>query len=87
MPYVPKLCNTINRCISLEKSLEALCRTKITQESHKACICVICDSFIIGVEEICWLDQEKIICKKDYLSVDYFQSVTGKIIPLGLMNQ
>ena len=87
VPQVPKLSGTVNRYFSLEKSLEALCRTKITQNTHKACICVICDSFIIGVEEIFQLDPEQIICKKDYLSVDYFQSVTGKIIPTELRNQ
>ena len=55
--------------------------------NHKACVCIICDSFIIGVEKICWLNEEEIATKQSYLSVDYFQSVTGKLIPPKLRNQ
>ena len=65
---IPSLCADINRKDTLEKALEFLTRTKIgdeptehpvpngasafTTEKHRACVCVICDSFIIGTKEI-----------------------------------
>ena len=84
---IPELCNSVDRSDLLDKSLEVLTRTRTLHNNHKACVCIICDSFIIGVEKICWLNEEEIATKSSYLSVDYFQSVTGKMIPPELRNQ
>ena len=44
---VPKLCDTISRSSTLNKTLEVLNQTQTTGNKHKACVCVICDSLVI----------------------------------------
>ena len=56
---VPQLSSTISRKKPLEESLSAITRTKCSDTKHKACVCVICDCFIIGVEPILWLTEIK----------------------------
>ena len=87
LPVVPNLCSKLNRNETLDECLTYLSRTKTTGCNHKACVCVICDCFIIGVEKICWLSEEKLIAKKSYLSVHYLEATTNKIIPTELRNQ
>ena len=58
-PIVPDLCSTINRKGALNECLTQLSRTKTRGCNHKACVCIICDCFIIGVEKICWLSEKK----------------------------
>ena len=48
---IPELCNSVDRSDLLDKSLEVLTRTRTLHNNHKACVCIICDSFIIGVEK------------------------------------
>ena len=61
---IPDLCNSVDRSDLLNKSLEVLTRTRTLHNNHKACVCTICDSFIIGVEKICWLNEEEIATKQ-----------------------
>ena len=84
---VPELSNTVERIGTLNNSLEVLNRTRTSHNSHKACVCIICDCFIIGVEKIYWLTTEQIKLKESYLSVNYFQCNTGKVIPDELREQ
>ena len=63
---IPDLLNTVDRFGTLNDSLEVLNRTKTPQNTHKACVCVICDCFIIGVEEIHWLTTDQIKSKGSY---------------------
>ena len=70
-PIVPTLCSKINRIGALDECLTQLSRTKTIGCNHKACVCIICDCFIIGVEKICWLSEENLIANQSYLSVDF----------------
>ena len=86
---IPSLCGDIERKEVIEEALEYLTRTRVqpnpssspsspqpplfSTEKHRACICVICDSFIIGTEEIVWLSKDRIKNKSSYLSVGYYQ--------------
>ena len=83
----PSLVNTVERISTLNDSLEFLNRTRVSDNTHKACVCIICDCFIIGVEKIYWLTTDQIRAKEAYLSVQYFQSTTGKVIPDELRDQ
>ena len=87
LPVVPDLCKTINRTGFLDECLTQLSRTNTSGCNRKACICVICDCFIIGVEKICWLSEERLIAKKSYLSVSHLEATANKRIPIGLRNQ
>ena len=51
--YVPDLCKTINRKQTLVKCLDVINRTCTQGSKHKACVCVICDCFIIRTEIFC----------------------------------
>ena len=86
-PVVHNLCKTINRKRTLNRCIRKLTRTNTTGYNHKACVCVICDCFIIGVEKINWLSEEKLIAKQSCLSVDFLQVTTNKTIPVELRNQ
>ena len=95
---IPSLCANINRKDTLEKALEFLTRTKVEEdpsispaplessncsaEKHRACVCVICDSFIIGTEEIMWLSKDAIKSKSSYLSTSYYQANIRRGVPL-----
>ena len=95
---IPSLCANINRKDTLEKALEFLTRTKVEEdpsispaplessncsaEKHRACVCVICDSFIIGTEEIVWLSKDAIKSKSSYLSTSYYQANIRRGVPL-----
>ena len=95
---IPSLCGDINRKDPLEKALEYITRTQVqedptvgdtfpdtphsTPESHKACVCVICDCFIIGTEEIVWLSKDAIVNKASYLSTNYYEINTNRGLPL-----
>ena len=84
---IPQLCNTIHRRTPLEKSLEELTRTKVSNSNHKACVCCICDCFIIGCKRIEWLKEEQLKEKESYLSVEFLEGLAGRPIPTGLRNQ
>ena len=95
---IPSLCADINRKNALEKALEFLTRTKIAEDAavssappessnsstdkHRAFVCVICDSFIIGTEEIVWLSKDQIKNKASYLSTSYYESSIRRGVPL-----
>ena len=63
---VPDLCNTIHRKKALMKSLDVINRTCTQSSKYKACVCVICDCFIIGTEKVCWLKEEQLQQKSQY---------------------
>ena len=84
---VPDLCNTINRTEVLDECLSQLSRTNTSGCNHKACVCVVCDCFMIGVEKICWLSQKQLIAKESYLSVSHHEATANKRIPIALRNQ
>ena len=84
---IPNLCGTIDRLSVVEKCLKYVTRTKVSRSKHKACVCAVCDSFIIGVEDICWLGEEAILGKKEYLSVEFLEHIVGKKMPSALREQ
>ena len=81
LQIVPDLCKTINRTEALDECLSKLSRKNTSGCNHKACICVICDCFIIGVEKICWLSEKRLIAKKSYLSVSHPEATINGRIP------
>ena len=48
---IPLLCGTIDRKEPLNKCLNVINRTCTQNSKHKACVCVVCDCFIIGTEK------------------------------------
>ena len=89
VPLVPKLCVNVDRKGPLKKALEYLTRTKVqgSDSDHQPCVCVICDSFIIGTETICYLSKEQILKKTSYLHLSYLENMIGEKIPSTLHNQ
>ena len=95
---IPSLCADIDRKNTLEKALKFLTKTEVEEdppvspdspetsnlstEKHRACVCIICDSFIIGTEEIVWLPKEAIKRKSSYLSTSYYTTNIRRGIPL-----
>ena len=59
-PIVPNINLSIDRINVLNKCLQPLTRTRLHSERHKACVCVICDCFIIGTEKL--IGYQKRIC-------------------------
>ena len=57
---IPPLCDTIDRKGPLNKCLKLINRTCTGNSYHKACVCVVCDCFIIGTEKVCWLTEEQL---------------------------
>ena len=84
---IPSLFNTISRIDTLNDALSFINRTNTTGSDHKACICVVCDCFIIGTEPICWLTTEQLKLKECVLSIDFLESTTAKKCPSNLRNQ
>ena len=84
---IPNLCGTIDRLSAVEKCLKYVTQTKVSGNKHKACVCAVCDSFIIGVEDICWLAEEAILGKKEYLSVKFLEQIVGRRMPSALRQQ
>ena len=89
VPLVPKLCVNVDRKGPLKKALEYLTRTKVqgSDNDHQPCVCVICDSFIIGTEKICYLSKNQLLAKTSYLHVSYLENMIGEKIPSTLHNQ
>ena len=87
LPFVLNLCSTINLNEVIDESFTQLSRTNTTGCKHKACVCVICDCFIIGVEKICWLSEERLMAKQSYLSVSHLEAIANERIPIALRNQ
>ena len=85
---IPNLCESIDRKTSMKEALKYMNRTKIenTKDKHRACICTICDSFIIGVEPVCWLSREEIQIKRHYLSVSFLEDMIQEQLPEELRN-
>ena len=86
-PIVPELTKSIDRKNVLQKCLQSLTRTRLHNNTHKACVCVICDCFIIGTEKINWLSEEDLLRKEEYLSVQYLEHCVQKTIPDSLRDQ
>ena len=86
---IPSLCEFINRKNALQGALKYLTRTKIegSTNEHQACVCAVCDCFIIGTEKICYLLVEQLLEKSSYLDVNYLESMTNKKLPPVLRNQ
>ena len=86
---IPSLCTSVDRKGSLSKAISYLQRTLVhgSDNMHKACVCVACDSFIIGTEKIHYLSTQQIWNKSSYLSVSYLENMSGKTIPALLREQ
>ena len=69
------------------KCLDAINRTCTQSSKYKAYLCVICNCFMIGTEQVYWLIEEQLQHNKLVLSVTYLESNTGKELPLNLLNQ
>ena len=86
---IPDLCGFIDRKKAAKSALEYTTRTKIngTDNEHRACVCTVCDSYIIGTEPICWLTKTEILNKRHLLSVSYLENMIQTAIPSELSNQ
>ena len=84
---IPNLNNSINRIDTLNNCLDQINKTSTTDSKHKACVCVICDCFIIGIEPICWLSEDDLKSKDAVLSTSYLEKHSEKKLPGSLQNQ
>ena len=62
------------------KARELLLRTRTRNgdscncdDCHRAIGCSVCDQFIIGTEELCWITKEELLKHKDRLGVEAYQ--------------
>ncbi len=59
------------------KARELLLRTNTKNcncdDRHRAIGCSVCDQFIIGTEELCWITKEELLEHKDRLGVEAYQ--------------
>ena len=60
---------------SIKAAKEADQRTQNDDGSHQASVCIVCDEFIMGVEPLCWIDEEFLqsIENKDRLGVERYE--------------
>ena len=49
--------------------------------SHSMPVCVVCDQFIIGVEEVCSISKEILLKNKERLSWSTLESFCGRKLP------
>ena len=77
---VPDLTKDIDIDYSVKKAIQMLIRTKIDNSNdeqcsplHSANICVVCDTFIIGVEPVEWISKEHLLKHKKSLSVENYE--------------
>ena len=85
----PSICASIDRKKPLLKALSYLQRTQVhgSDNKHRACVCAVCDSFIIGTERIHYLSNQQILTKSSYLSVSYLENMIGVRLPTLLREQ
>jgi hypothetical protein len=58
----------------VEEARRLLLRTDIDNSgNHRAIGCTVCDEFIIGTEEECWITKDELLKYKDRLGVDMYQ--------------
>ena len=60
-PSIPNILDSLDIDNSVKEALQYLKRTKISDDDddvHAACVCVICDTFIIGVEPVHWISHD-----------------------------
>ena len=88
-----QLSESVLRKEPLEKALKLLTERTIigcdenNHDSHRACVCIICDKFIKGTEEIIFIRKSTILKNKHVLSVDYFNNSTNTAICPALQMQ
>ncbi len=51
LPVIPNFCSTIYWNEALDECIKQIVITRTTGCNHKACVCVIWDCLIVGVEE------------------------------------
>ena len=54
------------------------CITSCDNMKFSACVCVVCDTFIIGTEEICWLSKTDLLRFKSLLGSKELEEYMGK---------
>ena len=84
---IPDILNDQERKKAFHNAINYLNRTHIDEKCHHACVCVVCDCFIIGTDVIKWLSKEVLKKKESYLSVRYLESVSQKKVPEDLQEQ
>ena len=89
LPEIPDLCGFIDRKKAAKNALDYTTRTTIneTNDEHKACVCTVCDSYIIGIEPVCWLSKSDILNKRHLLSASYLTNMIQTTIPSELCDQ
>ena len=53
------------------------CITSCDNMTFSACVCVVCDTFIIGTEEICWLSKKYLLSFKSLLGSRELEEYMG----------
>ena len=86
---IPSICNNVDIKGSVEKALKYMRRTVIEGQphSHQIPVCVICDRFIIGVEEICSIKRETIEEHHVRLGVKQYETHYARKLPEELILQ
>ena len=96
---VPDLCSTVDIENSVAKAIGYIrrtcsqwggknpCITSCDNMTFSACVCVVCDTFIIGTEEICWLSKDDLIKFKPFLGSKALEEYIGKSLPREIKEQ
>ena len=96
---IPQLSDTIEieSCMKdaigyLKRNCNNWCNNKYisddpNKETFSPCVCVVCDCFIIGTEEIKWISTDDLINQKKLLGSEELELFLGHDLPLLLKNQ
>ena len=82
---VPEISQDLNIEESINEALEQIMMTSIKNNNeHSAIVCVVCDRFIIGTENISWIQTSELKRNEERLSVTTYQKNLGYDLPNSL---
>ena len=88
---IPQISQSIEDGKCVKQSISLLKQTKIpdneSDEVHSANICVVCDRFIIGIQQINWLKSSELADNEKKLSVTSFEDYYRMKLPSTLREQ
>ena len=87
IPDIPDILADINIDRATQDALKYLLRTKNEDGTHRMPVCVVCDHFIYGIEEVKSLSKNLLLKNKDRLSCKEFESIFRRQLSPSLVRQ
>ena len=87
IPDIPDILADINIDNATQDALKYLLRTKDKDRTHRMPVCVVCDHFIYGIEEVKSLSKNLLLKNKDRLSCKEFEAIFRRQLSPSLVRQ